>query len=790
MVAVAVTLVGKTLIEPMPYREAGDLYYVWRDYGPILDMKRGGLSGSDVADLRASHGVVEDVALMQPMLGGIFAAREGDDPAEIAVTVATPNLFDVLGVTPMLGRVIAPTEAGPGRPNLIVLTHPLWNRIGADPAIIGRDVRLQGNAYTVVGVLPPTFTFVRMDQNGVGQRVDAYIAPGEALATDPGARGTYSALLRARRGASPEAVASAVASAGRSIDTRVFSGRGLSLYTVGLRDDVVAKARPALILVGAAGVLLALMLTVNLASVLMARAAQREHEFAVSRALGASTGAVVRATLLEGGLLGLAGGALGAVAAGWATKALVALAPLDFPRRDAIAVDWTAGIVMLALGATLGLLAGAAPAAWTARASLSSLLASSAVRGGGGHTRLRRALVVTQVAITLVLLGSGGLVVRSVERLLRADPGFNAEGVLTFRVRSPPEFFPRPADLVGFQDRVERELRAIPGVVDASATSVLPLVGSSTMTQIRIAGAPGSTGSDDHDSLLVDAIGTRATYVSTMGLRVIAGRAFDPVRQDGRQEALIDHRLAERFFPGTSAIGARLEGPNGPGTRISTTFTEVPADSLTIVGVVQQARLEDLHQDGRPQLYIRTEDWGFRPLSFVVRTGGDPEAIIPEARAALRRADPRVAMGDIRSMEEIVADKQRQPRTSAVVVTSFALSALLLAAMGLFGIVSNAVARRRHEMAVRLALGADHGRVLRLVLREGAMLVGLGVVLGIPGLYAVSGLLRGALVGISPGDPLTLAAVVGALGAITMVACYIPARRVLTIDPALSLRQE
>jgi putative ABC transport system permease protein len=750
-------------------------------------MKRGALSGSDVADLRAARGVVQDVALVQPMLGGIFAAREGDDPAEIAVTVATPNLFDLLGATPMLGRTIAPNEAGPGRPNLIVLTYGLWNRIGADPAIVGRGVRLQGNAYTVVGVLPSTFTFVRMDSNGVGQRVDAYIATHEAIASDSPGAGNYTALLRARHGTTREAVASAVTAAGRAIDTRAFSGRGLSLYAIGLQDDVVAKARPALLLVGAAGALLALMLTVNLASVLLARAAQREHEFAVSRALGASSAAVIRATVLEGGLLGLAGGAIGVLAAAWATKALVGLAPIDFARRDAIAVDWTIGAVMIALGAMLGLLAGAAPAAWAARATLSSLLASSAVRGGGGHTRLRRALVVTQVAITLVLLGSGGLVVRSVERLLRADPGFNADGVLTFRVRSPPEFFPRPSDLVGFQDRVERELRAIPGVTDASATSSLPLTGPGATTQIRIAGAPGSTGSDDRDSPLVDVIGTRATYVSTMGMRMIAGRAFDPVRQDGRQEALIDQRLAERFFPGANPIGARIARE---GTRVSTTFTPAPADGLTIVGVVQQARLGDIHQDGRPQLYIRTEDWGLRPLSFVVRSERDPEAIVPEARAALRRADPRVAMGDVRSMAQIVADTRRQPQTSAVVVTSFALGALLLAAMGLFGIVSNAVARRRHEMAIRLALGADHGRILRLVLGEGATLVGLGVLLGIPGLVVASSLIRGTLVGTSPADPLTMSAVALTLGLITLLACYVPARRVLGIDPAQSLRQE
>jgi putative ABC transport system permease protein len=397
-------------------------------------------------------------------------------------------------------------------------------------------------------------------------------------------------------------------------------------------------------------------------------------------------------------------------------------------------------------------------------------------------------MVVVQVAVTLVLLGSGGLVVRSLDRLLRSDPGFDAEGVLTFRVRSPPEFFRGPADLVGFQDRVERELAAIPGVTGVSATSALPLTSSAATITVAAAGpTAGDASPIDRDAVQVDQIGTRASYASVMRMRVIAGRGFDPVRQDGRQEALIDRALAARLFPGRDPIGARIPGP---GRRVSTRFEPAPADGLTVVGVVEQARLDDVHQDGRPQLYIRTEDWGFRPLSFVVRTGRDAEAIIPEARAALRRADPRVAMGDVRTMAQILADKLRQPRTSAVVIGAFAVGALLLAAMGLFGIVSNAVARRRHEMAVRLALGADHARILRLVLGEGTRLVGAGILLGLPGLYAVSGIIRGVLAGISPGDPLTLTAVALGLAVIALAACYVPARRVLGIDPAQSLRQD
>jgi putative ABC transport system permease protein len=418
---------------------------------------------------------------------------------------------------------------------------------------------------------------------------------------------------------------------------------------------------------------------------------------------------------------------------------------------------------------------------------LSSLLASSAVRGGGGHGRVRRSMIVAQVALSLVLLTSGGLVVRSVDQLLRADPGFRADGVLTFRVRCPPEFFPRPPDVIGFQDRVERALAAIPGVSGVSATSALPLTASAPQVPITIPGAPGNTGSAERDAPLVDMIGTRASYVQVMGMRVLAGRAFDPVRQDARQEALIDRRLAAQFFPDGNPIGAKIPRL---GNRISSKYVPQPADGLTIVGVVEQARLYDVHQDGRPQVFVRTEDWGYRPLSFVVRTALQPEAIVPEARAALRQVDTRVAMGDVKTMEQIVGNLLRQQRTSAVVIVAFALGALLLAAMGLVGVVSSSVTRRRHEMAVRLALGADHGRVLRLVLGEGALLVLIGVLIGIPGIYAAGGLIRGVLVGISPSDPLTLAAVAAGLAIVTMAACYVPARRVLGIAPAQSLRQE
>ncbi|HMX29111.1 MAG TPA: ADOP family duplicated permease [Blastocatellia bacterium] len=776
MFAVVYTAVQKVLLDPMPYKDPGDLYYVWRDYGSISEVKRGALAGTDITELQKANPVIEAAAGLQPMLGGIFALREGDQPIEIAVTRTSPNLFQLLGVAPALGRSFAPDEVGRGREQVMILTHHLWKRLGADPGLVGRDVRLQGRPFTVIGVLPPDFTFVRNEAAASPQRVDVYIPFAVNLAQTNPRNGSYAALIRARRGPSPGAVTDAVGTVGRAIDARDFSSRGLKLYPVGLKADVIARIRPALVVLGAAGLVLVLMLMLNLASVLIARAAQREHEVAVSRALGANTIAIVRSTLLEGGLLGLVGGALGALVAIWGVSALVALAPLDLPRRETITIDSSIAATVIVVGVLLGVLAAAAPAVWAARASLSSLLAGSAVRGGGGQSRWRRGMIVAQVALSLILLSSGALVMRSFARLLRADPGFRSEGVLTVRVRTPPEFFPQDSDASAFQDRVERALAAIPGITGASAASALPLTATPLFEEkITIPGAPGNTGDAEQDTVLTDIILVRAKYVEVMGMRLIAGRTFTEFRQNGVTEAMIDAALARRFFPEGNAIGAKMQ---------------LNERSLTIIGVVNQARLYDIHADGRPQILVRAEDFGARPLFYVMRTTREPHSLLPEVQSAVLRVDPRVPVGNARSMDDIVQASLSPQAIGGSLISAFAIGALLLAAMGLFGVVSGSVTRRRHELAIRLALGADPGRVLRLVLKEGALLVMTGLLLGAPGIYVANRLIRGLLVGVSPSDPLTLLAAALGLLLVTMVTCYVPARRALKIDPAQLLRHE
>jgi putative ABC transport system permease protein len=325
----------------------------------------------------------------------------------------------------------------------------------------------------------------------------------------------------------------------------------------------------------------------------------------------------------------------------------------------------------------MGLLGAAAPAIWAARTSLSSLLACSSVRGGGGQTRWRRGMIATQVALSFVLLSSGALVVRSFERLLRADPGFRPEGVFTVKIRTPPEFFPKSADAIGFQDRVQDALASIPGVRGTGAATALPLtatgVFSSFQMPVTAPGAPGNKGDAERDKLIIDLIGVRSGYIETMGIQMIAGRSFNKLRDTGVAEAIIDSAVARRFFPGGNALGSQLQLGQRP---------------LTIVGVAGHARLYGLHADGRPQVLVRAENFVMRPLFYVMRTTRDPHSLLPDVTAAVRRIEPRIAVGDPRSMDDLVQASRSPQAIGASLVGALALGALLLTAMGLFGVVA------------------------------------------------------------------------------------------------------
>lgn len=770
--AVVYTVVHQVLVAPLPYENPDDLYYVWRDYRAFFDLDRGWMAGTDVVELAKAGGAIEDAVALRS--GSFTLTGDTDErPTEVEVMLTTPNLFDVLGVHPVLGRGFAPSDGGEGAGRVIVLTHPLWMRLGGEASSIGRELRLDGEPFTVIGVLPADFDFAMHSSLGAPSSAEAYIPFDYDLsATNPGS-GAFASLIRAREGTPAPVVATAVEAVGRAVDERDFGGRGLKFYPVAMKPDLVARVRPALVVVGLAGLFLVLVLLVNLASLLLVRAVERENELAVSRALGANGMALMRATVLEGAVLGMAGGAAGAIAAIWATRAFVSLAPADLPRLGRIAVDWPIGLTVVGLGLVLGLLAASLPAVWATRARLASLLSASAVRGGGGHGRARRGMVVIQVALSLVLLSAGGLVVRSFGELLRSNPGFETAGVLTLRI--PIADAQTVAEAEPRHEAIQRELARIPGVTTVGAASALPLAGGTNQTTIEVPGAPGNTGDREADHPLVDYVLVRPGYFEAMGMRLLEGRTLDPARPGGSREGIIDQQIARQFFPGGSPLGARIV---------------VGGDSIEVIGVVQHARMYDVHADGRPQVYSRNEgQFGDASLSYAIRTTREPRSLASEVRSVVASVDPQLAVSDVRTMDDIVSASLSQQRVSAVLIAGFSLGALFLAAMGVFGVVSGSVTRRRHELALRLALGADHGRVLRHVLGEGAALVALGLLIGAPGVYFGGRVIRSILVGVSPWDPVTLVAVAIGLAGIALLACWLPARRVTGIEPARVLRE-
>jgi putative ABC transport system permease protein len=484
--------------------------------------------------------------------------------------------------------------------------------------------------------------------------------------------------------------------------------------------------------------------------------------------------------VLEALMLGVIGGIGGALAATWGTRVLVGMAPADLPRLDNIAFDWNIGLTVVAIGAGIGLLAGLAPALWAVRTDLGTLMGSTRQRGSGGRVRMRRGMVVVQVALSVVLLTAGALVVRSFSGLLSVDPGFDAERALTLTVPVPGTRYPDADAAYALHGRLQAELAAVPGVSAVGAGWTLPLSAGSSQTSMRFPGAPGNTGSDEHDNPMIDYYAVRPGYFEALGIRVLDGATFRDAVAPGF-EMVIDRTLAEKFYPDGTAVGAMI--PLGD-------------ETARIIGVVDHVRLYDVHQDGRGQVFLRNAPGSLGMaygLSWVVqseRTRRAPALLAADVTAAVRRVDPELAVSNVRTMSEVLGESLSEQRLSAVLIAGFSLGALLLAAMGLYGIVAGSVTRRRHELAIRMAMGAEHGSVLRLVLREGALLVALGVLIGVPGVLVAGRVIEGVLVGVSPHDPATLTAVALGLWAVAMAACYVPARRVLRIEPGISLRQE
>jgi putative ABC transport system permease protein len=762
------------LLDALPYASPDRLVWVWRDY-TWADFPRGWLGGPDIVALREREDVFEGVVAFRSgraNLGG----EGGATPEEARLLLASDDFFETLGARPLLGRGFEPGESVPEAEPVAVLSHELWRRRwNADPGILGERILVDGEPWTVVGVMPPGFRFVKHSSLGDPEPADLYGTLRMDLASSSVGTGAFAGLARIRPGVNDPAVEGALGSVATELD-EFFGNKGLRLWAVDLKSDLVDEIAPALVALSFAALFLLLILGANLATLLYGRAEQRSRDVAVRAALGGSRLAAVSGLIIESVIVAAVGCAIGLVVARFAIDGLLALAPPSLPRREAIDLDASVIGGTIGLALLTGLVAAAGPAFRVSGRAAAQVLRATDPRAGGSGARTRSALVVIQVALSLVLLVGAGLVGRSAQLLLATRPGFDASGVMTWRVSLDDLNYPDSESSARLHSTYLAEIGSMPGIVAAGATTALPLSGDTDQGPVQFPGADGNTGDADADAPLIDDFVITPGYLEAMRIRVLAGRPFGESDAAGAPHvALIDRTLAERFFPGSSPVGRTAL---------------YAGDTLEIVGVVDQARLYNVYSDDRGQIYLPAAQWPPQTMYYAARTGGDPGLVLPQARNALRRLDPSLPLAEARSGESLVRDSLGRHRLTLTLLGVFALGALFLAAMGIYGVVAGGVIRRTPEIGVRLALGASGSGVLRLVAADAMRVVAAGLVLGLIAAVAASRLLESLLFGVEPGDPVTYGGVAVFLFAVATLSCVVPALRAVRIPPTRALRGE
>lgn len=766
------SVVDGVLLTALPFDEPEALVTVWLDHTERDGPAREWLTPPDLEDLRAEDGLFEELAGWggwRPTLTGI------GDPTVITGAVVTEGMFErVLRVQPFLGRSFLPEEHAPSAAGAVVVSQGFWQeRMGGDRGALGRPLILNEQPYSVVGVMPEGFRppFVPTAQLWTTAQLD----PSQC------GRGCYTirGIARLAPGVSIEvASARADALAARLAAEYPDSNGRVGTSIFGLQEDMVGPAARALwVLLGAVGFVLLIACT-NVANLLLSRGASREAEFGVRMALGAGSGSIVRQLLVESLVLAALGGVLGLALASWGTEALVGMAPVSLPGLTDVTVD--AAVLWFTAAVTLGtgVLFGFFPA-W--RATRSDLYQSVASARGGPRLaqRLRSGLVVAQIAMAMVLLVGAGLLMRSFQELNTAELGFEPEGVLTVGVGLPTARFDDAASRLAFFEELLTTVEQIPGVTSVGATNSLPLAGNDGDADFRIEGvAPPAP--PDYDVAWVRPI-TRG-YFRTMRQTVLDGREFE--EQDHAEAPLVvivNEELARDHFgyPDRSPVGQRVAFGSGP------EFTW-----RTIVGVVQDTRHFGIRDGTRPAMYFPYAQVTRPFMTVVARTDGDPMTLAGDIRSAVAEIDPTLAASGIVPMTEQVAGALVTERFVTNLLAVFAGLALVLAAVGLYGVISYGVTRRMREMGIRLALGAGGDDVERLVVRGGLSLTVAGVALGVAGALALTGVLEALLYDVSVTDPLTFALMIGALTAVATLASWLPARRAGRTDPVTVLRQE
>jgi putative ABC transport system permease protein len=770
------SVIDATLLRPLPFKDPDRLVTVWsmNRQNPLSKMP---VSTLDLKDWQRQARNFESFASWFTM---DLTLTGGGDATRVKGKGVSGDLFGLLGVTPPIGRAIRD-----GDHYTVTLSHRLWLRqFNADRQIVGRTITLAGEGYTVVGVAPVGFQFpIEAEPADLWMTWDYAKLVGPMTARD--AR-VAEVIARMRPGVSlagarAEMETIAFALSQQYPDTNKEIGVLLNLAAEEMTKN---HRRPLLVLFGAVSFVL-LIVCVNIANLLMVRATARRRELAIRSALGAGPLRIASQLLTESLVLALAGGLLGALAAMWATDAMAAFSPTYLPGIEKIAVNGRVLGFAFLTSLLTGILFGLAPV-WQAslidltRALKDGAQATDGARGG----RLRAALVVSEIALSLILLVGAALLVDSFVRLLRVDPGFDPKNVLSFRISLPYQKYTAVQSGQFFQE-LQSRLKAIPGVREAANVFPLPMHGDpdfenmsvSLDTRLEIEGRPTPRA----ERSIVESRTVQPGFVRAMGINVLDGRDFDDRDDAGKPPvAVINQALAEHFFPGENPIGKRL--------RLSSIVQKDPP-MRQIVGVVADIKQQSLDAPARPELYVPFAQDPFQEMYVVIKTEGDSTAVVGAARAAGASLDPEQPIFNIRTLEQRIGLSVSQRRFHTILLSIFSIAALALAAIGLYGVLSYAVALRTHEMGVRLALGAQTSDIIRLILGNGMKLTFAGVGLGLAGAFALTRFLRGLLFGVSATDPWIFAGVALLLTLTALAAVWVPARRATKVDPLEALRQ-
>jgi predicted permease len=779
------SIVNAVLLRSLPFREPDRLQKVTFN-NPGVGLRDVPFSVPEFEDLKTRAGVFEDVSVVWPVSANLTGAKE---PQRLELLVVSPNYFSMLGATPQIGRLFGPEDFSIGFSTAAIISDGLWRRAyGADPNVLGRNLRLDNDLYTIVGVLPPGF---RHPGKTVAKDVEIWGTAG--YSADPFPKPARNVRLL------PEAIARlkpgiTVRQAQARLDIMASELRQefssdyppLAKWSIAiqpLQQSLVGDVRPMMLVLMATVILIILIASVNIANLLLARASGRQQEIALRLTLGASRSRMVRQLLTESLMLSLLGGLAGVAAASVALRSILRFLPAGIPRLNEVRVDGVVLLFALLVSLLTGLLFGLAPALQSTRPDVFAAIREGA-RGSGYSAktnRLRGTLIVSELALAVVLMIGAGLLLRSFVGLLEANPGFNPSSVAAASIWLPVPNDPKVdpyngiAPQAAFVRETLRRMRSIPGVELAGMTSALPASGQANNTELSIEDRPVESSQD----LRAEVIRVSPGYFEVMRTPMIRGRLFAESDEDGKLPvAIIDETTARRYWGNGDPLGRRLRFAQ---------FANVPW--LSIVGVVKDVKHDGLEVDGVPHIYVSAYQRQSRVISIVLRTSLPPSLLEPQIRREVQSVDPSLPVFNVRSMREVMDDSLAPRRFSSSLVGAFAAVALLLASLGIYGLLAYMVGQKSHEIGIRIALGAQPSDILKLVLRRGMLLSGAGIFAGLLLAAAAAPAIASLLYGVHPIDPLVFLSVPAVFLVVAFLASSIPARRALRVDPIVALRE-